>query len=170
MSENRERPIGVDLEDTLVRYTTRERSFDHVELRPGAIVLLEGLRRLGRVPILDTMCDDGNTEKIFEQVPRLGKYFSKERRVTVTNRKKYDLSRIPSSDPRYNIYADLNERMAGGKNPVEYGADLLVDDMRSPAAEILGFKVIQIPAPEDDTTVGWAHRALEAIASRGKTK
>lgn len=163
MSDN-EKPIGVDLEDTLIRFTDPDRTPSGAQIRPGAIVLLEGLRKLGRVPILDTMSDDGRTKEIFRNVPRLKPYFPKERIVTVTNRVKYETWKMDDS-PLKRLLEDINDRMGGGKNPREYGADLLIDDMRAPIAEqLLGFKTIQIPSPEDDSTVGWAHKALETIA------
>ena len=40
------RPIGVDLEETLIRYPTISREIETAELRPGAIILLEGLKKI----------------------------------------------------------------------------------------------------------------------------
>jgi len=137
------------------------------ELRPGAIILLEGLRKLGLTPILDTMCDDESTEIIFNRAPRLRSYFPKERRVTVSNRKRYDTSHMANTELRP-IYEDLNRNMAGGKNPTEYGANLLIDDTRSPVSDKLGFRVIQVPSPDEDRSGKWAHKVLEEIAKIGK--
>lgn len=162
------KPIGVDLEETLICYSDSGRNPENARMRPGAIVLLEGLRKMGFTPVLDTMSDDVRTQAVFDKIPRLKKYFPPERMVTVTNRKRYDTHNMPDN-PRKRVLENLNEKMAGGKNPTEYGANLLVDDMRSPIAEeVLGFRVIQIPSPEDDSTMGWAHRALEAIAKLNK--
>ena len=113
------------------------------------------------------MCDDENVEIIFNKVPRLRKYFPKERIVSVTNRKRYDTLHMKDSELKA-IYEDLNRNMAGGKNPTEYDANLLIDDMRSPVAEKLGFRVIQVPSPDTDQSGKWAHKVLEEIAQIGK--